>query len=511
MFGSFLITLCIFDFESAEGKAGSLVDDFGHFYKPIQPGPRGNRERKFYEAIRSAREKDKLSWVNGDWSDEAKSILTEIGQGVPIMKALLVYKQSKCQMQSMPATVNECDELSLLAKNIELKPTADNAGKMGTPIRKSLLPAKLTSPIVAHFANSPQRSGFQMHLPSSNSTKRGGNFPTFRLDASFMTGTKKAERDAMEILERDELGLIDEEVIEELLKWSDDESGGDHEGELSAKEGEENVKSCKIEESSSTVCEEIGSSRHIQMNNPKPRRSENQQIKDTDNRTQSLKYATSKPNGFLHYQESLDEIDDGLSRSPDSEDGMDHQTGSAMMDGIQKAFLSASLPNNAQSSSDNVDEAACKSSIQCQDLMLKESGLSDFSEGLKGGISSPTKEAHQEKSTMGDQISEIEEPETDAVASLLGQPTFSILKQSRRSKNKIAEDAVASAAAEYEENAELIHRMESKPYEKHLAQDNHTRTSSKGTDRKDDWMALYNLPFSLRNAPLLQVIPKFCE
>ncbi|CAL5229779.1 g13168 [Coccomyxa viridis] len=34
-----------------EGKAGSLVDDSGHFYKPLQTGPRGQREWKFYETV----------------------------------------------------------------------------------------------------------------------------------------------------------------------------------------------------------------------------------------------------------------------------------------------------------------------------------------------------------------------------------------------------------------------------------------------------------------------------
>ncbi len=35
----------------ADGKAGSLIDDRGHFYKPLQRGPRGDRERAFYAAI----------------------------------------------------------------------------------------------------------------------------------------------------------------------------------------------------------------------------------------------------------------------------------------------------------------------------------------------------------------------------------------------------------------------------------------------------------------------------
>lgn len=35
----------------ADGKAGSLVDGRGHFYKPLQKGPRGDRERAFYDAV----------------------------------------------------------------------------------------------------------------------------------------------------------------------------------------------------------------------------------------------------------------------------------------------------------------------------------------------------------------------------------------------------------------------------------------------------------------------------
>lgn len=34
-----------------EGKAGSLVDSYGRFYKPLQVGPRGKRERIFYETL----------------------------------------------------------------------------------------------------------------------------------------------------------------------------------------------------------------------------------------------------------------------------------------------------------------------------------------------------------------------------------------------------------------------------------------------------------------------------
>lgn len=39
-----------------EGKAGSLVDDAGHFYKPLQHGPRGDRELRFYELVKELAE-----------------------------------------------------------------------------------------------------------------------------------------------------------------------------------------------------------------------------------------------------------------------------------------------------------------------------------------------------------------------------------------------------------------------------------------------------------------------
>lgn len=51
-----------------EGKAGSLVDDRGHFYKPIQPGPRGDRERSFYESIHAAIKNDMSTWLESAWS-----------------------------------------------------------------------------------------------------------------------------------------------------------------------------------------------------------------------------------------------------------------------------------------------------------------------------------------------------------------------------------------------------------------------------------------------------------
>ncbi len=42
------------------GKAGSFIDDVGHFYKPLQPGPRGEREESFYAYLTSKKRADQM-------------------------------------------------------------------------------------------------------------------------------------------------------------------------------------------------------------------------------------------------------------------------------------------------------------------------------------------------------------------------------------------------------------------------------------------------------------------
>jgi hypothetical protein len=43
------------------------VDDCGHFYKPIQPGPRGDRETKFYQDVHEAKKEDLELYLKGHW------------------------------------------------------------------------------------------------------------------------------------------------------------------------------------------------------------------------------------------------------------------------------------------------------------------------------------------------------------------------------------------------------------------------------------------------------------
>lgn len=73
-----------------EGKAGSLVDKYGRFYKPLQVGPRGNRERAFYETLAaclrmesSAEPSSSSSAAGGDdGPEQSSSTSTPYSQGV---------------------------------------------------------------------------------------------------------------------------------------------------------------------------------------------------------------------------------------------------------------------------------------------------------------------------------------------------------------------------------------------------------------------------------------------
>lgn len=73
---------------------------------------------------------------------------------------------------------------------------------------------------VSRHSSAPSSS---IQIPSKGAEHRVfSHFPTFRTEPSFREGSGLV-RDPIEVLERDELGLIDEIVVEELLRWSDEE------------------------------------------------------------------------------------------------------------------------------------------------------------------------------------------------------------------------------------------------------------------------------------------------
>lgn len=90
-----------------EGKAGSLVDSYGRFYKPLQVGPRGNRERAFYETLaaclraESGAEPSSSSSAAGPDegpTDQSSSSSTPYSQAVASPASpRMVYGRSSCE------------------------------------------------------------------------------------------------------------------------------------------------------------------------------------------------------------------------------------------------------------------------------------------------------------------------------------------------------------------------------------------------------------------------------
>lgn len=81
-----------------EGKAGCLVDNRGHFYKPIQPGPRGDREKEFYERLHLSKEEGLKEYRNGSWNRgyiEAFTSILHGGSYSEAIKSLLVVTQEQ--------------------------------------------------------------------------------------------------------------------------------------------------------------------------------------------------------------------------------------------------------------------------------------------------------------------------------------------------------------------------------------------------------------------------------
>jgi hypothetical protein len=71
-----------------QGKAGSLVDGHGHFYKPIQPGPRGDREKSFYTLMKERREKDNNDYIRKGKDPQIIESLSYIIEGGSFRKVV---------------------------------------------------------------------------------------------------------------------------------------------------------------------------------------------------------------------------------------------------------------------------------------------------------------------------------------------------------------------------------------------------------------------------------------
>ena len=317
-------------------------------------------------------------WQRGEWSREARSALQCLAEGLPITKALHRHRApashsngsfEQRQISHEAAPSSRTDEnggtsdvdtdkglgpqpwAALAQAALQCDAEQSDEASM-TPTKNEVISRmKSCSPPTPISTNLIPISPMERRLSSKNKEKA---FPTFRMDVSFLEGdTARHERDAVEVLERDELGLIDEEVVEELLRWSDDDddrgslpwhrcavpSNGGVDGALdvhkSTQDGYPMMHAGAIisgsEKSRDTVALRPSSS---------PRSIGGRVPEEENFRRERRTYGGVQFHEGDAYHTSDGEYDESLSRSPDSEDGLD-QTGSAVMDGIHKAFLSS--------------------------------------------------------------------------------------------------------------------------------------------------------------------------
>lgn len=433
----------------AEGKAGSLVDDRGHFYKPIQPGPRGDRERAFYELINSKKAVDKDSWSKGKWSPAATAAMNAMiaarqqthkndtktttagsktskppAQGVIDTSTLPLPKNNPLSRSSRGAS---SPSLLLEEDSMRYKGAAPSILPAPAADTEKLLRDNSTKDSSAARSLTPNTSA-TIPIPHSSIGSLLSSFPTFRMDASFRDvhpGTA-LERDPITVLERDELGLVDKFVEEELLvPWHQDGNDpSDTRHDIAHASGD------AVDGHTTTIVQLSGATNPIDADLyttplPPPPPSPMVENRDTIVMYNRNDNDSTRPGIYLAHashahghHDDLDEDDDHVySRSPDSDDGQELTTGESVMEGITKVFnallrhstgihqeetrrsntssLTAQLNSRGSSAAGNVVEET----VECSDSgaaatasgsgwsgteMLTQSSSSGYSHGYKG-------------------------------------------------------------------------------------------------------------------------------
>ena len=182
------------------GKAGSFIDDVGHFYKPLQPGPRGEREEGFYTYVSSKKRADQLEiHRNKSESHEYSWVLQ--------LQRLLEEETS----------FSEVVREGLLALGCDLSGMCDLTGGSNS---SSYLSREETGMGHVHGHS----CGDLIGPDPSFSIQR---FPTFSRAASELYEAKLAAASPMNVLQNDEFGLMKESgrwLSGDEIIWSDDEA-----------------------------------------------------------------------------------------------------------------------------------------------------------------------------------------------------------------------------------------------------------------------------------------------
>ena len=181
------------------GKAGSFIDDVGHFYKPLQPGPRGEREESFYTYLTSKKRADQLEIQLNKSESHGYSWVLQL-------QRLLGDETS----------FSEAVRESLLALGCDLSGMRDLVGGSNS---SSYLSRDETG--MSHVQG---HSFGDLNAPiTSFSIQR---FPTFSRAASDLYEAKLAAASPMNVLQNDEFGLMKESerwLSGDEIVWSDDE------------------------------------------------------------------------------------------------------------------------------------------------------------------------------------------------------------------------------------------------------------------------------------------------
>lgn len=393
------------------------------------------------------------------------------------------------------------------------------------------LPAGATSPTltasrVAHVqrnsSGSPILTSLSGHIPfpssptylrSSSTSKGMKHFPTFRAEPSFRHhpgGMGAIIRDPIEVLERDEVGLIDQLVEEESLPWSED--GEEEEGEEGAK-----LKKNGSVESYEGIPISLVRNQTLGSNGI-----------SNDNTNGNTHGSLRQCGGIAEGDEDASDDDDSLnySRSPDSvsDDGLESNTGQHVMDGVMVAHSnSLRSQHSTRRFSFDVMEAALSSTRTYSDRdnngtheghtttdPLRTTSTtrtnptgSTYSGNPKFIGNTPTRPLGSHRSGPG-----ISHKSTDSIDEALRLHALSLNNTPKPPPpfggGGSGGGAVGSQPPIHEEEREEETDEADTNSSSTKGQLSSTLTSSSSSS--STW---HKMPFTVRNAPLLRVIPKF--
>jgi hypothetical protein len=479
-----ILPTILFHSTNAEGKAGSLVDDRGHFYKPIQPGPRGDRERAFYESILAAKSRDKAAWNEGKWSPAAIAAVQAIASGQPIAHVLGLDRHA--------VGSNNSNANAVATAAVPVSPSAASASRQAPFLNGASGSPRFTpSSGPFPFPSSPsylRTSSSTGGHTSATPSKGMRHFPTFRAEPSFRQqrgGMHAVIRDPIEVLERDEVGLIDQLVEEEWLPWSDDEQeGGD--GALNRSGSLRNDVISNIAE---------GVPIPIVRNNEGNGTANGHHGNDDGDE-----------DGHGHDDESNDGDNLRYSRSPDSvsDDGLESNTGQHVMDGVMVAH-SNSLRNQHSGKRTSIElmEDARNAHRSSIDTPPPPPGYTTTTIDTSN-IGAATSAATRITKFIGNTPTRPLGHHRNSIGGLSHKSTDSIDEALRLHALSLKSPTPASAGAGITAHP-ILEERESADVDNDDGNDNEelSRLSSSA-------LANWNeMPFTVRNAPLLRVIPKF--